>query len=396
LPPALAAIDPCRTDSIYPFRELAGVGVAYKLLVALYEGVGRTAEYTDYLDLVALGTVADMMPLLGENRYLVTTGVQRLRTHPRIGLCELISQAGLIPDKIEVENISWALAPRLNAAGRMEHAISSYQLIVTDSQDDARTLVQWLNEKNTERQKLTATTLAQAREQVLAKGITPLLIAHHEDYPGGILGLVANKLVDEFYHPAVVIQVGAEISHGSSRSTPEFNINEAMSHCAELLSHFGGHAQAAGFIMPTRNLPDFEEKMTKLASRELAGRDMRPQIDIDVQARFHELGGETFSLMQQMAPFGLGNPFPIFLSRAVTVSDSRHIGAAGQHLKLKLRQHNILWEAIAFGAGERNLDNSLPLDIVYTLEHDDWNGKSRLRLNIKDFAPTGMSLTDAE
>lgn len=391
LPPALAVIDPYREDSMYPFQDLAGVGVAYKLLGALYEGVGRTSELENYLDLVALGTVADMMPLLNENRYLVTAGVQKLRCGQRPGLCELISQAGLPLNKLEAEHISWVLAPRLNAAGRMEHALPGYQLIMTNSQDEARSLTQWLNEKNTERQKLTASALAQARAQVIAQGIAPLLIARHEDYPGGILGLVANKLMDEFYHPAMVIRVGKEISHGSSRSTPEFNINEAMGRCADLLLHFGGHAQATGFTLPTDNLSVFEEKLAEIARKELAGRDMRPQIDIDAQARFHELGGSTFHFLQQMAPFGQGNPTPIFLSHAVSVSDSRPVGANGQHLKLKLKQNNILWEAIAFGVGERTIEDGLPLDIVYTVEQDEWNGTSRLRLNIKDFAPSGMN-----
>lgn len=392
LPPAIAVIDPYRTDSVYPFRELAGVGVAYKLLAALYDGVGHASEHTNYLDLVALGTVADMVPLLGENRYMVTAGVQRLRAHPRLGLCELISQAGISPDKVDIEHISWVISPRLNAAGRMEHALPSYQLIMTDSKDEATTLTQWLNQKNSERQKQTAAAMALAREQVLTKGVAPILIARHEDYPGGILGLVANRLMDEFYRPAVIIQTGDEVSRGSSRSTPEFNINEAISRCTELLLHFGGHAQAAGFTLPTANLPAFEERLTEIASRELTGRDMRPQIDIDAKVRLHEFGGVAFRLIQQMAPFGQGNPTPVFISCAVTISDVRPMGTNGKHLKLKLKQNNVLWEAVAFGAGERPIDNSLPLDIVFTLEHDEWNGTSRLRLNIKDFAPAGTNL----
>ncbi|MCL2149961.1 MAG: single-stranded-DNA-specific exonuclease RecJ [Dehalococcoidia bacterium] len=392
LPAALAVIDPYRTDSAYPFRDLAGVGVAYKLLGSLYEGVGRRAELEDYLDLVALGTVADIMPLLGENRYLVTAGLQKLHACHRLGICELISQAGIAPDKLEAEHISWILAPRLNAAGRLEHAISGYQLLVTESPEEARALTQWLNEKNTERQKLTAAALSQAREQVLAKGIAPLLIASHEDFPGGILGLVAGKLTDEFYHPAIVTQIGQELSRGSARSIPEFNISEALGRCAELLSHYGGHAQAAGFTLPTSNLPAFEYQLSEIASQELSGRDMRPQIEIDAQARFHELSGATFRLIQQMAPFGHQNPTPIFLSRAVTISESRPMGTSGQHLKLKIKQNNVLWDAVIFGLGERTIEDKLPLDIVYTFEQDCWNGMSRLRLNIKDFAPTGMNI----
>ena len=392
LPPALAVIDPYRADSSYPFRELAGVGVAYKLLSALFDGVGRTSELAEYLDLVALGTVADVMPLIGENRYLVTVGLQKLRICRRLGLLELALQSGLSLDKLEVDHISWVLAPRLNAAGRMEHAISGYRLLTTDSQDEACALARLLNEKNTERQKLTAAALAEAREQVLVTGIAPLLIARHEDFHGGILGLVAGKLVDEFYHPAMVIRVGKELSCGSLRSIPEFNINEAIGRCAELLLHFGGHAQAAGFTLPTGNLGEFEEKLADIAEAELAGCDMRPQIVIDAQAKLHELGGVAFRLIQQMAPFGHGNPAPIFLSRAVSVCDRRSMGASGQHLKLKLKQGNVFWDAVIFGIGERTIEDKMPLDVVYNLEQDDWNGTSRLRLNVKDFAPTGLNI----
>jgi single-stranded-DNA-specific exonuclease len=391
LPPALAVIDPYRNDSAYPFRDLAGVGVAYKLLTAVYKGMGRTLEEEKYLDLVAMGTLADMMPLLDENRYLVIEGLKHLRAGHRPGVCELFSQAGIPMEKVEAEHISWVLAPRLNAAGRLEHAISGYRLLLTDSAEEAYNLTQWLNEKNSERQRLTGTALSQAREQVLARGITPLLVASDPEYPGGVLGLIAGRLVDEFNHPAVVIKIGDEVSRGSSRSTPEFNINDAMNRCADLLTHFGGHAQAAGFTVPTKNVPELQERLGRIAEQELAGLDLRPQLEIDAQARFHELGGATYRYIKQMAPFGQANPPPVFLSRTVTVYESRPMGANGQHLKLKLKQNNILWEAVAFGLGDRSVEDRLPLDIVYTLEQDDWNGNSRLRLNVKDFTPSGIN-----
>ena len=392
LPPALAVIDPHREDSAYPFRELAGVGVAYKLLSALYEGVGRTTGLTNYLDLVALGTVADMMPLLDENRYMVASGIGQLRNCRRPGFNELVAQAGLSLDKLEAEHISWTIAPRLNAAGRMEHAISSYNLIMTDSLDEARALAQWLSEKNIERQKLTTTAMVLAREQALTKGVDPLIIVRHEDYPAGLLGLVANKLMDEFHRPSVVIQTGEEVSRGSLRSVQGFNVNEALGRCAELLLHYGGHARAAGFTLATKNLPSFEKMLTENASQVLAGQDMRPQIDIDAMVSFRELGGTAIPAMQQMAPFGQGNPVPTFLSCAVNVKDCRPVGATGQHLKMKLGQDDSLWEAIAFGLGDRSLENGAPLDIVYTIEQDDWNGTNRLRMNIKDFALAGTNL----
>jgi single-stranded-DNA-specific exonuclease len=392
LPHALAVIDPHRKDSTYPFKELSGVGVAYKLLWSLYQSMGREQEVSAYLDLVALGTVADMVPLVDENRYMVVEGLKRLRASDRPGIRELALQAGINIEMLSTEHISWTLAPRLNAAGRMETAISSYQLLATDSIEEARSLAQGLAEKNSERQRLTSTAFSQAREQILSRGIGSLLITSHKDYPGGILGLVAGKLADEFYHPAVVIQVGDELSHGSCRSIPEFNIAHAISQCAELLSRHGGHAQAAGFTLPTKNLPLLEEKLCQIASHELAQLDLRPQLEIDAPMRFSELGATTFELLQKMSPFGKGNPAPIFLTRGVRVADSRTMGSNGQHLRLKLKQANVIWEAVAFGVGERVMEMQLPLDIVYNLEQDEWNGETHLRLNLLDFAGSGISI----
>jgi len=392
LPPAIAVVDPKRRDSRYPFTDLAGVGVAYKLLQALYQGLGIEKEVTQFLDLVALGTVADMMPLIGENRYMVKAGLEQLRNTARPGLRELASQAGVKLEKVDAQNISFGLAPRLNAAGRLEHAISAYNLLVTDSLKEARTLAQALAEQNSERQRLTAAAMTHAREQVLARGISPILIAGDPNYAGGILGLVAGRLCDEFYHPAIVVQMGDEVCHASCRSIPEFNITEAIAKCSDLLTRFGGHAQAAGFTLLAVNLPRFEERLNEIAVRELAGLDLRPQIDIDASVRFSELNGTAFTQLQKLAPFGMANAAPVFISQGIRIADCRSMGSSGAHLRFKLKQGASLWDGVAFGMGERAVDVQLPLDIVYNLEQDDWNGETRLRLNILDFAQTGINI----
>ena len=386
LPPALAVVDPKRRDSHYPFSDLAGVGVAYKLLQALYQGLGKENEVSQFLDFVALGTVADMMPLISENRYLVKAGLEQLRDTTRPGLRELASQAGVKLEKIDAQDISFGLAPRLNAAGRLEHAISAYNLLVTDSPEEARVLAQALAEQNSERQRLTAAAMTHAREQIQQKGISSILIARDAGYAGGILGLVAGRLCDEFYHPAIVVQLGDEVCHGSCRSIPEFNITAAISKCADLLTRFGGHAQAAGFTLPSANLPKFEERLNEIASRELATIDLRPQIDIDASVRFSELSGTAYTQIQKLAPFGIGNAAPVFISQGTRIADCRSMGSNGTHLRFKLKQDTRLWDAVAFGMGERPVDLQLPLDIVYNLEQDEWNGETRLRLNIMDFA----------
>jgi len=387
IPPAIAIINAKRADSNYPFSELTGAGVAIKLLQALFQGIGKERQLDELLDLVAVGTIADMAPLSGENRYLVKEGLKLINATPRLGIREIISQAGLSPGSLDAESISWIIAPRLNAAGRLAHAMTSYKLLMTDSLQEARGLAIWLEQKNAERQRLTTNVLAKAREQIVAQGISPLLIASDSDYPVGIVGLVASRLAEEFYRPAIVIRTGEKISSGSCRSIPEFNIILALNQCSRLLSQFGGHSQAAGFILPTNNLARLKQHLSQLATEQLATVDLRPQLDIDAEVTLPELSGDTFRTIQQLAPFGRGNPAPTFLSRKTEVIDCHTMGDNSEHLRLKLKQGGIVWDGVAFRLGNYLTEVSPRLDIVYNLEVDRWGGAERLRLNILDFAP---------
>ncbi len=393
MPPATAIINPKRTDSTYPFSELTGAGVAFKLLQALLQSIGKEKQLDELLDLVSLGTVADIAPLLGENRYLVKQGLKLMNTAPRLGLREMIAQAGLTPGHLDAQSISWVLAPRLNAAGRLAHAMTSYKLLMTDSPPEAQQLATWLEQKNVERQRLTTRVLAKAREQVLARGIQPLLIASHREFPPGVNGLVAGRLAEEFYRPAIVIKTGEEISSGSCRSIPEFNIIAAINQCHRLLTHFGGHSQAAGFTLPTRNLPHLQEILLQLATEQLEGVDLRTRLDIDTEVTLSDLGGNTFQLMQRLAPFGRGNPPPAFLSRGVESTGCRTMGTNREHLRMKVKQDGTVWDAVGFGLGNYLAEVSHYLDIVYNLDIDRWGGVETLRLNILDFAPANQTET---
>jgi len=390
VPPALAVIDPKLPGSSYPFPQLTGAGVALKLIQALLQSLGKEDDLDKLMDLVALGTVADMAPLLGENRYLVQRGLKLINTAPRLGLREMIARSGLSPGSIDTENISWVLAPQLNAAGRLAHALTSYNLLMADSAEEAQGLSLWLEQKNIERQRLTEKAQAKAREQVLSQGISPLLIASDRDYPAGIVGLVAGRLAEEFYRPAVVVRTGEQVSTGSCRSVPEFNIILALNQCHRLLSQFGGHAQAAGFTLPTRNLPRLKEALLEMATSALAGVDLRPRLDIDAEVKLPDLGGGTFQTLKLLAPFGQGNPAPTFLSRGVGVTDSGIMGSNGRHLRMKLKQGGTAWDGVAFGLGSYLAEVASPLDIVYNLELNRWQGQERLRLNILDFTPTSQ------
>ncbi len=388
LPPANAVIDPKLPVSHYPFTELAGVGVALKFLQALFQGIGKEKQLSELSDLVALGTVADMVSLMGENRYLVKQGLKQISISPRLGIREMMNQSGLNTGSLDSEGISWVIAPRLNAAGRLEHAMSSYKLLTTDSPQEARELASWLEQKNAERQRLTTSALAKAREQVLAQGISPLLVANDGDFPPGICGLVANRLSEEFYRPAVVIKTGEQFSSGSCRSIPEFNIILALNQCSHLFYHFGGHSQAAGFTMPTRNLPYLQQALLHIATTQLDGIDLHPKLDIDAEVMLSNLGGNTFPMIQKLTPFGSGNPVPTFLTRRVEVIDCRTMGNSGEHLRMKVRQGGMVWDAVSFGLGNYLTEVSSPLDIVYNMEVDHWGGEERLRFNILDFAPS--------
>ena len=388
IPPAVAAVDPKLPHSKYPFSELTGVGVAFKLLQALLKGMGKEKQADELMDLVALGTIADIAPLLGENRYLVKQGLKLLNADPRPGLRELIAQTKLTIGSIDSESVSWVLAPRLNAAGRLAHAMTSYKLLMTDSTQEARQLSIWLDKKNAERQKLTTTALNKAREQILAQGISSLLIAGDKDYPIGIAGLVAGRISDEFYRPTIVIRTGNRTSSGSCRSIPEFNIIQALNQCSSLLTQFGGHSQAAGFTLPTKNLARLQQHLSQLATTQLEGVDLQPQLDIDAEVVLPDLAGDTFQAIQRLAPFGCGNPSPTFVSRRVEVVDCRTMGNNEDHLRLKLKQGDTIWNGVGFRLGEHLAEVSSPLDMVYNLEIDKWSGEERLRLNLLDFTPS--------
>jgi single-stranded-DNA-specific exonuclease len=387
IPPAIAIINPKRTDSYYPFSELTGAGVALKLLQALFQNLGKEEQLDGLMDLAALGTVADMAPLAGENRYLVKQGLKLINATPRLGIREILSQAGVSPGSLDAESISWIIAPRLNAAGRLAHAMTSYKLLMTDSPQEAHSLAIELEEKNTERQRLTTKVLTKAREQILAQGISPLLIAAGSDYPVGIAGLVASRLAEEFYRPAIVVRTGELVSSGSCRSIPEFNIILALNQCSHLLSQFGGHSQAAGFTLPTKNLTYLKQHLSQLATEQLTGADLRPQLDIDAEVTLPDLSGDTFNTIQRLAPFGRGNPAPTFLSQRAEVVDCRTMGSNGEHLRLKLKQGGVVWDGVGFRLGGYLAEVSSHLGIVYNLEVDRWGGEERLRLNIIDFAP---------
>jgi single-stranded-DNA-specific exonuclease len=387
LPQAVAVIDPKRKDSVYPSPDLAGAGVAFKLLQALFHKDSRETWLAKFLDLVVMATVTDLVPLVGENRYLVKEGLRELSNSSRVGIQEMVRLARLKPGELDAEDISWVLGPRLNAAGRMKNASASYQLLTTQSPKEAHLLAMELEERNTERQKLTSEVLSRARGKLAAKLHLPVLVEGDESYSIGVIGLVAGKLAAEFYKPTIIINLGSDQCQGSCRSIPEFDVVAALKKCHDLLTAFGGHPLAAGFTVARQNLAQLEDRITQLAMDQLSHLDLRPEIVIDAELPLSTFSGETFNLMQKLSPFGRGNSQPTFLTRQVEVIECRNFGNQGEWLRLKLKQGNITWQAVDFKSQKTWKEIPPHIDIVYNLERSRWNGEEVLSLNLRDFAP---------
>ncbi len=394
LPPAVAVIDTKQADCSYPFKKLSGVGIAFKLAQALLlvnEQVRLSAAHSpvdeeQLLDLVALGTVADLSPLLGENRSLVRRGLAKLNHPHRLGISALMEQARVKPESVTASTISYVLGPRLNAAGRVDHAMLSYHLLSTSSPSRAQELAELLEEKNRQRREMMLASLEKARLGVTEQEDECLLFVTGEDYPAGVIGLVAHRLCDEFYRPAVVVEVGEKESVASARSVEEFDIAAALDKCASLLRKHGGHAKAAGFRVSNENLPTLERALREMASEDLAGLELLPTLYIDAEIPLSSLTPEAFAIIDQLEPLGEGNPEPLLLSPGVEVRDSRAVG--DDHLKLTLSDGRVVWDGIAFGMGKEAKTLTPRIDIVYSPQIRTWHDEEQLQLKIEDLRPS--------
>lgn len=389
IPPAVAVIDPKRNDSRYPFNDLAGVGVSYKLLQALTSTLKSENKVEPFLDLVALGTVADMVSLLGENRYLVKRGLEVLHKTKRVGIKELAKCAGIPVSAIDTDVISWVLAPRLNAAGRLDHAGIGLKLLSTDSEEEARHLAISLERKNSERQRLTEVLITKAKEQITEDRIdSPLIMVGGHDFHSGVVGVVAGKLAEEFYRPVVVFEQGSEWTKGSARSVPEVSIIDALVDCGDILHRYGGHPMAAGFTIATDKLSELRMRLTERITEQMDLFKIQPHISIDAEVLLSELQGNTFKMIEQLAPFGSANPYPTFLARNIIVDDCKCVGNSGDHLKFKLSDSKAKWDGIAFKMGRFVKEVTPRIDIVFNLQINEWRGRASLQLNIIDFVPS--------
>ena len=394
LPPALAIVNPKQAGDQYGEKNLAGVGIAYKLAQALETHFAGARVSGAQLDLVALGTVADLAPLLGENRFLVRGGLEQIHRTQRQGLYSLAHVAGLQIQKTTSSNIGFVLGPRLNAAGRLKSAMAVLELLLTDDPRRAGALAQELEANNQERQVVTRQTQEAAEALATAGEAEPMLLfAAHESFNPGVVGLAASRLAEAHYRPAVVAAIGPDETRGSCRSIPEFHITDALDKCSDLLVRHGGHAAAAGFTVKNANLAALVERLRSLAQAQLSELDLRPTLRADLELPLSALSFDLLKELQQLEPTGYGNPEAVFVSRGVKVRSSRTVGQEGRHLKLMLQdERGVTTDAIGFRLGDLQKDLPAQVDLTYALESNEYNGRTTLQLNLKDVRPAGSQV----
>jgi len=397
LPDTLAIINPKQDGDPYPEKDLAGVGLAYKLLQALITYLQQNNfpvppgfSANEFVDLVALGTVADLAPLVGENRYLVRQGLKSIRLTERQGIHSLVSIAGINPRQISAGDIGFVLGPRLNAAGRLDSALAAFELLTTLDVMQAGRLAQQLENQNRERQRIMREIQLVAEEISFSTNPNSLLLfAAHPDFNPGVVGLAASRLTEQFYRPSIVAHLGEATTRGSCRSIPEFHITEALDSCKELLEHHGGHAAAAGFTVRNENLFKVIDKLTTIAEERLTGVDLQPVLHADVELPLSELKPDFLNYLELLQPTGYGNPMAMFVSRNLRVKNFRLIGKEGEHLKIIVSDGQITYDAIAFQQGFWHTEMPSFVDLMYSYELNEFNGRESLQLRVRDLKAAG-------
>ncbi len=391
LPQAVSLIDPKQEDCNYPFSELTGVALTFKLAQRLFEAYGKDSSLAySYLDLVALGTIADIAPLISENRILIKEGLKALSNTQRPGLRALISSAGLEGRELSVGQVGYIIAPRINAAGRLSDPRSALKLLLSDSPEEAQRLALKLNYENAERQRLEKKILEEAL--ALCEEIDfdkeRVLVLAHPDWHFGVIGIVASRIVERLYRPTILISLENGRGRGSARSIPNFSIFKALVECSSYLIKFGGHTYAAGLEIESDKIADFREKINLIASQWLEEKDLIPSLNIDAKLSLEQVNLELAEELEQLAPYGNGNPKPIFASYDLVATDCQQMGRGGDHLRIRFREDNWVREGIGFRMGDKLeafLSPAWPrIDIAYTLDAERREGGKRCSLKFTD------------
>jgi len=395
LPDAYAILNPKQPGCTYPDKMLAGVGVAFKLVQALYERVP-----VEFLDLAALGTVADLAPLVDENRLLTIYGLERMNQDPRPGIRALIDAANLSGKEIGAGHIGFSLGPRINASGRLDSATHAVELLTTDDPVRAGELARFLEERNTERQEIGERIFEEAAALVERNAHWldgRVLVVPSEGWNEGVIGIVASRLVERYYRPTLMIALNGE-GHGksSARSIHGFDLYSALTRCSDLLGHYGGHKMAAGFSIQEENIEALRVRINEIAAEVLTDEDMRPKVDVDARLQLEEIDLGIVEQIERLAPYGFGNPSPRFSFHDLRVHETRVVGKDATHLQLKLKQADKQLSCIAFRRSEDQpfIESLSSIDIVGELQINEWNGRRDLQMLLGDWRAGEFQLFD--
>ena len=391
LPPATAILNPKRPDCTYPFKELAGVGVAFKLLQALQSHLQLDESHVmEFLGLVSIGSSADIVPLVDENRVIVKHGLQSLSEPKSIGLEALIDSSGLTDREIGTGQVVFVLAPRINAVGRMGDAGRAVRLLTSDNKQQAKNIATILESENRHRKSIDEETFSEAYE-IVENNFNPeeenVFVLHKNGWHPGVIGIVASRLVEKFYRPTIMIATDENgQGRGSARSIAGFNIYEALTECEDLMVSFGGHKYAAGLTIEIENIPLLREKLSQVAAAQLTDNLLKPKLSIDSEIRLREIDGQLIKLINRMAPFGPQNMRPLFLSKGLQVVGTPSV-VGKNHLKLKVRQDGVVMDAIGFNLGEkiyRISPGEQDVEMVYMIDENEFQGRKTIQLRVKD------------
>lgn len=406
LPEAVATINPLLEDCSFPYKALSGVGLAFYLVAGIRKGLREKDSFgnreepslLDYLDLVAVGTIADIVPLTGINRILVRAGLEQINTNPRLGIRTLLDACGIAPGQVDSSAVAYRLAPKINAAGRLSDASAGVRLLTTCSSDDAERLAGYLDVENVERQRIEEKIYAEAMDQIMSggylEGRCSIVLSSAEWHPG-VVGIVASRLMERFYRPTILLCFENGVYKGSARGIPSFHLYQGLSMCRDLLLEFGGHKYAAGIKMEPENFESFRERFESVVREMVPEEGFIPVMTLDTSAELADLGYEEVSKFQDLSPFGAGNPEPVILLYNVEPLDPRIVG--GDHLSFTIRQKDKTVSAIAFRQAHEmeNLTHNMELAVIPEIQ--TWKGVSRVKLRVKGMRPAekaGLRMED--
>lgn len=384
-----------KAHAIVHTTKLAGSGVTWIFAKEIAKRLNAAIPIHNSLDLATIGTIADQVALVGPNRSIVKYGLNDLRRTKRVGIIELMKEAAIDPHEMRTYHINFVIAPRLNAMGRLEHAIDALRLVCTKNAIRARKLANTLSVVNRQRQQRTKEMLAVAKEMYLSqeseRETEKIIIIDHKDFHEGIIGLIAGKLAEEFYRPAIVFARGKKLSKASARSISGFNIIKALRQTEHLLVDAGGHPMAAGFTIETAKIETFKSRLYEIAERTLSPDVLEPKLTIDCEIELRDITWELYRQLERLEPFGIGNPQPRFALENCEVVDVRAVGDEGKHLKLTIKQSKSMANGIAFNQGflVSQLNPGTPISLAFTLDKNIWNNREELQLKIKDIKGAG-------